>query len=146
VYTIVSAFVARLGARSATLRVGGSAALLTGLSIVLVLFSSSSVAAVAFVLLRAPPWATMDTIIYPLAAAGAHRSSLGRGSVMGLVMLGWAAASTVGPLIAGGLADAFGDRAAYAVMIGWCGLFGLWLLRASSRGSTATPTIDLDRL
>ena len=59
----------------------------------------------AFVLLRAPPWSTMDTIIYPLAAAGAHRSALGRGSVMGLVMLGWAAASTVGPILAGAIAD-----------------------------------------
>ena len=101
VYTVVSAIVARLGERSATLRVGGIAALLTGLTIVLVLSSTSTVAAVAFVLLRAPPWSTMDTIIYPLAAAGAHRSALGRGSVMGLVMLGWAAASTVGPLLAG---------------------------------------------
>ena len=68
-------------------------------------------AAVAFVLLRAPPWSTMDTIIYPLAAAGAHRSALGRGSVMGLLMLGWAAASTVGLLLAGGIADDFGGRA-----------------------------------
>ena len=37
VYTVVSAIVARLGDRAATLRVGGVAALLTGLSIVLVL-------------------------------------------------------------------------------------------------------------
>lgn len=151
VYTIVSAVVARLGARSATLRVGGVAALLTGLSIVLVLFSSSSLAAVAFVLLRAAPWATMDTIIYPLAAAGAHRSSLGRGSVMGLVMLGWAMASTAGPLIAGGIADAAGNRAAYAVMIVWCALFGLWLLRADrGRKDPGAPeqdfAVDLKRL
>ena len=96
IYTVVSAVVARLGSRAATLRVGGAAALLTGLSIFLVLGSSSTVAAVAFILLRAPPWSTMDTIIYPLAAAGAHRSALGRGSVMGLLTVGWAAASSVG--------------------------------------------------
>jgi MFS family permease len=142
VYTVVSAVVARLGDRAATLRVGGFAALLTGLSIALVLVSGSTTAAVAFVLLRAAPWSTMDTIIYPLAAAGAHRSSLGRGSVMGLVMLGWAAASTVGPLIAGAIADAAGARAAYAVMVVWCALFGLWLIRAD-RGRVG---IDLERL
>jgi len=142
VYTVVSAAVARLGDRAATLRVGGIAALLTGLTIVLVLLSGSTLAAVAFVLLRAPPWSTMDTILLPLAAAGAHRSGLGRGSVMGLVMLGWAAASTAGPLIAGGLADAVDERAAYAVMILWCGLFGLWLITAD-RGRAA---VDLDRL
>ena len=141
VYTIVSAGVARLGARSATLRVGGLAALITGLSITLVLFSSSSLAAVAFVLLRAPPWATMDTIIYPLAAAGAHRSSLGRGSVMGLVMLGWASASTVGPLIAGGVSDALGAGAAYALMLALCVAVGVWLLRADR-----APAVDLERL
>lgn len=146
VYTVVSAIVARLGARSATLRVGGVAALLAGLSIVLVLTSSSTLAAVAFVLLRAAPWSTMDTIIYPLAAAGAHRSALGRGSVMGLVMLGWAAASTVGPLLAGGIADAAGARAAYAVMIAFCVLVGLWLVRTGSRSSSMAPRIDVERL
>ncbi|MBA2641696.1 MAG: MFS transporter [Actinobacteria bacterium] len=151
VYTVVSAVVARMGARSATLRVAGMAALLTGLSIVLVLFSSSTIAAVAFVLLRAPPWATMDTIIYPLAAAGAHRSSLGRGSVMGLVMLGWGVASTAGPLIAGGIADSAGTRAAYAVMIVLCTLFGLWLLvtdrsRAGARALEEGTAVDLGRL
>ena len=151
VYTVVSAIVARTGARAATLRIGGVAALLTGGSIVLVLSSSSTLAAVAFVLLRAPFWATMDTIIYPLAAAGAHRSSLGRGSVMGLLTLGWATASTLGPLVAGGIADTVGDRAAYAVMVGLCGLFGLWLLRADrsrerSRAFEHDGTVDLDRL
>jgi MFS family permease len=146
VYTVVSAFVARLGARSATLRVGGYAALITGLSIFLVLTSSSTLAAIAFVLLRAPAWSTMDTIIYPLAAAGAHRSAIGRGSVMGLVMLGWAAASTVGPIVAGGIADAAGARAAYAVMIVFCALIGGWLLWTGSRASRKRASIDLERL
>jgi SAM-dependent methyltransferase len=84
----------------------------------------------------------MDTIIYPLAAAGAHRSSLGRGSVMGLVMLGWGVTSTLGPLVAGVLADALGDSAAYAVMIGVSVLVGAWLLRVH-RGPAG---VDLDRL
>ena len=146
VYTVVSAGVARLGARSATLRVGGYAALLTGISFVLVLASDSTLAAVAFVLLRAPPWSTMDTIIYPLAAAGAHRSAIGRGSVMGLVMLGWAAASTVGPLLAGGIADAAGKRAAFAVLMAFCGLVGAWLLYMHARAATPRTGVDLDRL
>ena len=142
VYTVVSGVVARLGSRAATLRVGGLAALGTGATLVLVLGSSSTQAAVAFVLLRAPFWGTMDTIIYPLAAAGAHRSSLGRGSVMGLVMLGWGVTSTLGPLIAGVVADALGSSAAYAVMIGVCVLVGLWLLHVH-RGQVG---VDLDRL
>ncbi len=146
VYTVVSAIVARLGERSATLRVGGISALLTGLTIVLVLSSPSTIAAVAFVLVRAPPWSTMDTIIYPLAAAGAHRSALGRGSVMGLVMLGWAAASTVGPILAGAIADSAGDRTAYAVMIAFCALIGVWLLRTGSRAPAVHAPVELERL
>jgi MFS family permease len=144
VYTVVSAVVARMGSRAATLRVGGAAALLTGVSIFLVLGSSSTLAAVAFILLRAPFWSTMDTIIYPLVAAGAHRSDLGRGSVMGLLTVGWAAASTVGPPLAGGISDVFGEQAAYALMIAACGVCGLWLLRAEL--SRAAPAVDLDRL
>lgn len=142
VYTVVSAVVARLGDRSVRLRVGGVAALLTGLTIGIVLASTSTLAAVAFILLRAPFWSTMDTIIFPLAAAGAHRSSLGRGSVLGLVMLGWAAASSLGPLIAGAMADVLDDQAAYASMIVWCALVGLWLVR----NDRARVVIDLDRL
>ena len=148
IYTITSAAVARLGERSATLRVGGVAALFTGLTIVLVLASSSTLAAVAFILLRAPFWSTMDTIIYPLAAAGAHRSALGRGSVMGLLTVGWASASTVGPLIAGAIADGLSAQAAYAVMIACCAALGIWLLRASPRSQPITQpsSVDLDRL
>jgi SAM-dependent methyltransferase len=116
------------------------------MTIVLVLVSPSTIAAIAFVLLRAPPWSTMDTIIYPLAAAGAHRSALGRGSVMGLVMLGWAFASTVGPILAGAVADSAGARAAYGIMIAACALIGLWLLRAGSRTRAPQASVDLGRL
>jgi SAM-dependent methyltransferase len=88
----------------------------------------------------------MDTIIYPLAAAGAHRSAIGRGSVMGLVMLGWAAASTVGPLLAGGIADAAGKRAAYVVLMAFCGLVGGWLLYVHARVARSGSEVELDRL
>ncbi len=144
VYTVVSAGVARMGSRSATLPIGGVSALLTGASIVLLVGSGSTAAAVAFVLLRAPFWATMDTIIYPLAAAGAHRSGIGRGSVMGLLTLGWAAASTLGPVLAGAIAETAGAQAAFAVMIALCVFFGAWLLW-THRATSGKP-VDLDRL
>lgn len=65
---------------------------------------------------------------------------------MGLVMLGWASASTVGPLLAGAIADAAGDRAAYLVLIAVCAAVGLWLLRAGGRSDPAAPSVDLGRL
>jgi SAM-dependent methyltransferase/MFS family permease len=149
IYTVVSGIVARLGTRAATLHVGGAAALGTGASVLLVIASSSTAAAVAFILLRAPFWSTMDTIILPLAATGAHRSLIGRGSVMGLLTLSWAAASTAGPLIAGALAGASGADAAFALMILWCALAGMWLFRAGPsrrRVEAAVPDVDLHRL
>lgn len=68
---------------------------------------------------------------------------------MGLLTLGWAAASTLGPLVAGGLADAYGHRAAYALMIGSCVIVGLWLLRADMRHASPAHSkraVDLGRL
>jgi MFS family permease len=149
IYTVVSAVIARLGGRAATLRLGGAAALGTGGSVLLVLVSSSTAAAAAFVLLRAPFWSAMDTIILPLAAAGAHRSLIGRGSVMGLLTVGWAAASTAGPLVAGAVAGALGDEAAFATMLIWCALAGGWLLRTGRRHAASAniaPVVDLGRL
>jgi MFS family permease len=143
-YTVAAAVVTRLGARAVSLRVSAAAALLSGGSILLVLVSDSTSAAIAFVLLRAAPWATMDTTIFPLAAAGAHRARIGRGSVMGLITLGWAGASTLGPLLAGGLADLAGERAAYATMVVACLVCGLWLWRAGARAVPAPPHVDVD--
>jgi MFS family permease/SAM-dependent methyltransferase len=145
-YTVAAAVVARLGARAVSLRVGAASALLSGGTILLVLVSDSTAAAVAFVLLRAAPWATMDTAIFPLAAAGAHRAGIGRGSVLGVITLGWAAASTVGPLLAGALADLAGEQAAYATMIAACVVCGLWLWQAGAVAGRASPRVDLDRL
>jgi MFS family permease len=150
IYTVTSAGVARLGSRAVSLRVGAGAALFTGLTLVLLLVSGSTLAAVSFVLLRAPFWATMDTIIYPLGAAGAHRARVGRGSVLGLITLGWASASTLGPLLAGAITDAVDDTAAYAVMICLCASCGLWLLRMDRRSKRdaagSTDRVDLARL
>ena len=131
IYTVMSGAVARRGDRWATLRVGGLAALATGATVVLVLLSGSTLAAVAFIVLRAPFWSTMDTIIYPLAAAGAHRSALGRGFVMGLVMLGWGIASTLGPLDRRRAHGRLGRAGGIRLMILWCALFGGWLLRTA---------------
>jgi MFS family permease len=133
VFTLVSALVARVGARAATLRNGGLWALGLALSLLIVVGSGATVAAVAFVLVRAPFWAAMDTILYPLGAAGAERASLGRGAVLGVINLAWGAAATVGPLVAGAVAQAAGERAAYVLLAGASAATALWLMRAAAR-------------
>ena len=136
-FTVVSAVVARLGERAVSLKTGGVSALLLGLSILLLVASGSTAAAVAFVLLRAPFWAVMDTIVYPLGAAGAHRASLGRGAVMGLINLAWGVAATVGPLAAGALAQSAGERWGYGMLIASCAATGTWMLSRSRTTSAA---------
>jgi NNP family nitrate/nitrite transporter-like MFS transporter len=143
VYTVVSGAIARLGARAVSLRVAGTAALATGLAICLLVASGSTLAAAGFILLRAPFWAAMDTIGYPLAAAGAHRASLARGAVMGLLTLGWGLSSSISPLTSGALASAVGERAAFAALAAACVLGGLWMLaahRAPARAGLEEPT------
>lgn len=129
-YSVVSAVVVRLGARAVTLRTGGATSLAFGLSILLLVASGSTAAAVGFLLLRAPFWATMDTIVYPLGAAGARSAMLGRGAVMGLLNLVWGVAATVGPLLSGALAQAAGERWAYGLLIVACAATGAWMLSA----------------
>lgn len=130
VFTLASAAVARIGSRLVTLPATGAAALAYGLSFLLLLFGDSATAALAFVLLRAPFWATLDTIVYPLGAAGAHRAGLGKGAVMGLLNLVWGVAATVGPLASGALAEAVGERWAFALLAACCALTGAAALAA----------------
>jgi MFS family permease len=149
IFSVVSAAVAREGSRAATLRVAGAAALLFGLPILIVLVSSSTAAVLAFVLIRAPFWATLNTIAYPLAVAGAWRAGVGRGAVVGVLNLAWGAASVVGPLVAGGLAQAGGERWAYLPLLAGALAAAAWLLAASEArrageagvaGASAEPT------
>jgi len=129
-FTLVSALVARLGSRVVTLGTAGSAALAYGLTFLLLLLSGSTAAALAFVLLRAPFWATLDTIVYPLGAAGARRASLGRGAVMGLLNLVWGVAATIGPLASGALAEAAGERWTFGLLAACCAVTGACMLSA----------------
>lgn len=139
-YTLVSALVARLGARAATLKAGGLGALLSGCSILLLVASGSTAAAIGFLLLRAPFWALTSTIVYPLGAAGAERARLGRGAVLGLVNLAWGIAATVGPLVAGAIAEATGQRWAYGLIISVSVATAAWMLSADRALSAATST------
>jgi MFS family permease len=127
-FTLVSGLVARLGARAVTLRTAGLAALAYGLCFLLVIGSASSAAALAFVFLRTPPWATLDTIVYSLGALGAHRAALGRGTAMGLLNLAWGASATAGPLLAGAVAEAGGARSSYLLLLALALAVAFWVL------------------
>ncbi len=118
----------RLGGRGVSLRVAGLAALLYAGTIGLTVVSLASVALVTFVIVRAPFWATLSTLAYPLGAVGAKRAGLGAGAIMGVLNFVWGAAGSLSPLLAAGIAQTAGLRAAFAVLLAALAAAGLWLL------------------
>lgn len=130
IFVLASAFVARAGGRFVTLRAVGAAAVLYALSMLFVIGASSTAAIVAFLLVRSPFWGTLSTLAYPLGALGAQRAELGQGAVLGLLNLVWGAAAAASPVVLAALAQAAGDRWAFAALAACAAAAGAWLLAA----------------
>ena len=138
VFILASGVAARLGDRAARLRVGGLAALLLACALGLVVASATTPAIVIFILVRAPLLATIFTISFPLAAAGARRAGVGEGAAMGLLNVVWGVATVVGPLAGGALAQAAGESWTYGALIGCCLAAAAWAFVAT-RADPARP-------
>jgi MFS family permease len=120
--------VTRLGERAARPIAAGGAVAALSLALVLPALTTASVALALFLLLRAACNAAMSTVAYPLATAGAAQAGIGAGTAIGLVNAAWATSTVVAPLAGGAIAQAAGDRAAFAVLLPITLLTGLWLL------------------
>jgi MFS family permease len=131
-FVIASIAVTRLGLRGVSLRVAGCGAILYGGVMGLAVVSLSSAALVTFAVVRAPFWAMLSTLAYPLGALGAKRAGLGAGAMMGVLNFVWGAAGSVGPLLAAGVAQTAGLRVAFAVLLAGLIGAGLWLLGADA--------------
>ena len=129
-FVAASVVVNRLGGRGVSLRVAGLAALLYAGTMGLTVVSLASAALVTFAILRAPLWATLSTLAYPLGALGAKRAGLGAGAIMGVLNFAWGAAGSLSPLLAGGIAQTAGLRTAFVVLLAGLAAAGVWLLGA----------------
>jgi predicted MFS family arabinose efflux permease len=127
-YILASLYVSRLGARAATVRAAGIATVLLGASLLLPTASTATVPLCAFILIRSMFHAAMTTIAYPIAAAGGEAAGIGASTALGLTNAGWAASSVVGPLAGGAIAQAGGNRAAFAVLLPLTLIAAVWLL------------------
>lgn len=136
-FLLFSAIVAGVGERAVKLSGAGLSALLLGGSVSLVVASASTPVVITFVVLRAPFWAMLSTIVYPLAALGARRTGLGRGSVMALLNIAWAVAMIGSPFAAAALAQTAGPSLAYAALLAACVATAVILL--GGRRATAAP-------
>ncbi len=128
IFTVGSGLVARLGDRVASLRIAAIAALGLGATFALAVASASTPALVAFVLARAPFWAVLSTIAYPLGTGAAARGEAGVGAVIGLMNLLWGVAAFASPLAGGALAQAIGERWVYTLLLTTCLAVASWML------------------
>jgi predicted MFS family arabinose efflux permease len=133
VFVVASVYVARRpGALS--LRFVGAAAVLYGLTMLLVTADTSAPSLITFVLVRAPFWAALATLAFPLGAVGAIRAGVGIGAANGLLNLVWGAAGSAGPLAAGALDQAVGPSVVFAVLAVACGIVGAGLIAIAPPG------------
>ncbi len=128
VFVAVSLVVTRLGGRAVSLWVAGLAALLYASVMSLAVASASALALVSFAIARAPFWAVLSTLAYPLGALGARNAGLGSGAVMGVLNLVWGACGSLGPLVVGAVAQTAGSRAAFVLLIALLAAAGVWLV------------------
>jgi MFS family permease len=127
-FVAASIVLTRLGGRAVSVRLIGLGAILYGMTLLLVTTGSTSAQVIAFLLVRAPFWGTVSTLVYPLGARGAARANQGTASVMGLLNLVWGLAGTVGPIVAGVIAESADERVAYFVLLVLAVAIGVWLL------------------
>jgi predicted MFS family arabinose efflux permease len=123
------------------------AVLVAAVSLALVLFpatlSGEAVAVVTAMCLSAPVRAFLYTASYPLGAAGGPRAGVGAGTVMGLLNGAWALTTVLGPLAAGALASAIGERGGYGVLqaLAAAAVGAVWLRGRGARPVAAASDI-----
>jgi MFS family permease len=120
----------RLGARAVAPSVAGAAVLALGASLLLPALSSATAVLVAFLLARSACTSVTSTIAYPLAATGAAETGLGAGAAIGLVNAAWATSTVVAPLAGGAVAQAAGDKLAFALLVPFAFGVSAWLVRS----------------
>jgi MFS family permease len=146
VFLVGSMACVRFGDRAVTIVAAAAGSLALAVAVVPFVASTATASIVAGVALRALAVALLYTISFPLAANGALSAGVGRGAALGLTNVGWGAATLVGPLVAGGLAQTVGQRVAYAGVIVLALVTAGWLVsversRARSGGGTTLEPV-----
>jgi predicted MFS family arabinose efflux permease len=143
VFVTASLVVTRLGRRAVSLWVAGVAALLYAFVMSLAVASASALMLVTFAIARAPFWAVLSTLAYPLGAVGARRAGLGSGAIMGVLNVVWGAAGSVGPILVGVVAQTAGSRPAFGLMLALLVTAGVWLVGAGIERPDEAPVAAL---
>ncbi|HET6849940.1 MAG TPA: MFS transporter [Gaiellales bacterium] len=127
----------RAGDRRGRLPIARIACPLLGAAVAVLLLPLGTALYAAMLVLLAPMQSVLYGVGYPLSADGADRAGLGHGLVLGLVNLIWGVGAVVGPVAGAAVADALGDRAAYAALVALSFAMGAAVTRVSSRSAPA---------
>ena len=128
-FVLTSIQISRLGNRVPLLAASGAATLALGVVLLLPVVAGSALLLIVFLVLRAPLWSVVSTISNPLCAHGAELAGVGTGFALAVMNLGWAAGNLGGPLGAGALAGAAGDRLVFALVALIGGAIGVAVFR-----------------
>jgi hypothetical protein len=96
---------------------------------------------VIFLLARGPVAAVLYTVTFPLGAVGGRAAGIGVGTVAALLNIMWAASMLVAPVAAGAVAQAAGDRAAYAVVAALSVAVAVWVASAGPPAPARRPAL-----
>ena len=107
--------IGRLADRIGALEVGAACAVAMALAPVLLAFDPPVAVVLAVLVMLGPAFTGVATVMYPLASDGADDVGVSHGLVNALIGVGWAIGFAISPLVAGAVAEAHGDAAAYVV-------------------------------
>jgi predicted MFS family arabinose efflux permease len=137
VFIACSAVTARFADRASRNEVAAAVSLMAAVVVVLPAAAASTVALVAFLLVRAPIMALMFTITFPIGVAGAKRAGISVAAVAALINIVWSASVLAGPLLAGLIAQTVGNRLAFVMLSVASLASAAWIMNGNRREAAA---------
>ena len=111
---IAGPIIGRMADRFGAIELAVTLGVLLALAPTVFAFDPPTEIVLAGLVLLGPVFAGVATVMYPLASQGADEVGVAHGIVNSLISVGWATAFTLSPLVAGLVADQWGDQVAYA--------------------------------
>jgi DHA1 family inner membrane transport protein len=132
-FTLTSAGIARIGAAAATAVVAAAATVAMAVPLSFPLVAAGAASLVLLVIVRGPVTAVLYGISYPMCVEGADEAGVGRGTILGLLNMVWAASAVLAPLVCGGIAQVGGNRVVYGLLAAGCLATAPWMLTRRQR-------------
>ena len=132
-FTLTSAGIARLGAAAATAAVAAGATIAMAVPMTFPLVAAGAASLILLLVVRGPVTAVLYGISYPMCVDGADEVGVGRGAILGLLNMVWAASAVLAPIVCGAIAQLGGHRLVYGVLAAGCLATAPWMIGRRQR-------------